>query len=506
MNGGAYILVVVGILIAKSIGFLRDIVFASTFGASPLTDIYFQIFSLASLVFTGVGGALSTLVIKNLNKSENAMGDNGRRYVASFISKTAVVTAAVMAILYVFAGPVVRLLLPGLSDSLFGEAVQIMYIMLPSCLFVIVAYIMSGVLQNRSVFFITSIMSLPYNAVIIASLFVPDVSMKTVSLVTTLGWFLHIAILMPAFLKKGYTFFGSIRPIGAQKGGNREILYIFISSMMFQLVFMADKAAVSADSGVASTINYASNLFVTISSVFVVAMSNVSYPSLCRHYESGDMDRVKQSLRYILTVLLVIFAPFILTVNCFGTDIISLLYERGEFTKELSMVTATLFSIYTLGIFGYVCQELLNKVLYLASAYKYTVIGTLVVVVVKPLINLFIGETYGAVAVAGSTAVLFTVYAICILLAIRKTVGNYLNKEIFMNFAKIATASVAALAAYFGLSCFTLPLADTKIGFLIPFAVCGFIYVLVLWVTGTVHYIIHRRNPDEKHESISHGG
>ncbi len=497
MNGGAYILVVMGILIAKSIGFLRDIVFASTFGASPLTDIYFQIFSLASLVFTGIGGALSTLVIKNLNKSENAMGDNGRRYVASFISKTALITAAVTAILYVLAGPIVRLLLPGLSADLFCEAVQIMYIMLPSCLFVIVAYIMSGVLQNRNVFFITSIMSLPYNMVIIASLFVPDISMKTVSMVTTLGWFLHIIILMPAFLKKGYTFFGSIRQAGTQKGGNREVLYIFISSMMFQLVFMADKAAVSADSGAASTINYASNLFVTISSVFVVAMSNVSYPSLCRHYESGDMDRVKQTLRYILTVLLAIFLPFILTVNCFGTDIISLLYERGEFTKELSTVTAMLFSIYTLGIFGYVCQELLNKVLYLASAYKYTVIGTIAVVVAKPLINLLIGNAYGVVAVAGSTAILFTLYAICILLAIRKTVGSYLNKEIFVNFLKIGAASLVALAAFFGFRFLNLPLSDTKIGFLIPFAVCGFAYILVLWITGMVRYMIRRRNSDE---------
>ena len=497
MNGGAYILVVMGILIAKCIGFLRDIIFASTFGASPLTDIYFQIFSLASLVFTGIGGALSTLVIKNLNKTENALGDNGRRYVASFISKTAVITTAVTAVLYVLAGPVVRLLLPGLSDELFGEAVQIMYIMLPSCLFVIVAYIMSGVLQNRNVFFITSVMSLPYNVVIIASLFVPDVSMKTVSVVTTLGWFLHIVILMPAFIKKGYSFIGSIKPTGAQKGGNREVLYIFISSMMFQLVFMADKAAVSADSGAASTINYASNLFVTISSVFVVAMSNVSYPSLCRHYESGDMDKVKQSLRYILTVLLAIFAPFILTVNCFGTDIISLLYERGEFTKELSAVTAMLFSIYTLGIFGYVCQELLNKVLYLASAYKYTVIGTIAVVVAKPLINLMLGDAYGVVAVAGSTAALFTLYAISILLAIRKTVGNYLNKEIFVNFLKIGSASLAALMAFFVLRFLSLPLSDTKIGFLIPFAVCGFIYVLVLWVTGMVRYMVRRRNADE---------
>lgn len=492
MNGSAYILVVAGILMAKCVGFLRDIVFASAFGASELTDIYFQIFSLASLVFTGIGSALSTLVIKKLNRPEN-LADSGRRYVASFISRTGIVVIGVIAVLYIFAGYGVNILLPGLEPSLHDEAVQIMHIMLPSCLFVIVAYIMSGVLQNKDVFFITAIMSLPYNAVIIGALMIPGVSMVTVSIITTIGWLLHIVILLPSFLKKGYSFFGSIRR-KEEGGGNREVLYIFISGMMFQLVFMADKAAVSSDSGAATTINYASNLFVTISSVFVVAMSNVSYPSLCRHYENGDIESVKKIMCYILTVLFVIFAPFILTVNCFGKDIIALLYQRGEFTEELSNVTAKLFSIYTLGIFGYVCQELLNKILYLGSRYRHTVTGTLLVVIAKPVINLFANRAGGVLAVAGCTAVLFTVYAVCILFAIRKTIGNYFSREFLANLAKIVLASVAALAVYFGLGFLRLPMADTNIGFVFPLCICGGVYILVLWLSGSLRYVLSRKN------------
>ena len=71
VKGSAYVMVVLGILFAKCLGFLRDIVFASQFGASEYTDIYFQVFGIASLIFTGIGSALSTLVIKNLNKPEN---------------------------------------------------------------------------------------------------------------------------------------------------------------------------------------------------------------------------------------------------------------------------------------------------------------------------------------------------------------------------------------------------------------------------------------------------
>ncbi len=492
MNGSAYILVVIGILAAKCLGFLRDIVFASVFGASEFTDIYFQIFSLASLVFTGIGAALSVLIIKNLNKPEHAGAENQRRYVARFISKTTLAVLAVTVVLYLLAGPIVRLLLPGLREDLWPVAMQTMYIMLPSCLFVIVAYIMSGVLQNSKVFFVTSIMSLPYNVLIIGALLVKDISLTAVSVLTTVGWFLHVVMLLPSFCRKGYTLFG--KPLGSLGGGNREVLYIFISSMMFQFTLMIDKAAVSADSGAASTVNYASNLFVAVASVFVVAMSNVSYPSICRHYEAKNTEHVRKVLQHIMTVLFAIFVPFLLTVTCFGGEIISLLYERGEFTRELSHTTAMLFGIYSLGVFGYVCQELFNKVLYLGGKYGYTVAGTLVVVLIKPLVNRLAFAWGGAVAVATATTVLFTLYAVCVLFAMGKVVGKYLDKTLAIQLLKVLLAGAAALVVYAILNGLPLPLQGSRLGFVLPLCACAVVYGLVILATGSLKYMVKSRN------------
>ena len=99
--------------------------------------------------------------------------------------------------------------------------------------------------------------------------------------------------------------------------------------MMFQICFMIDKAFVSSESGAATTINYASNLFVTISSVFVVAMSNVVFPSISKNYEEGKIDYVRDLIKYIITIMAAIFVPFIMTVCCFGKNIISLLYPNA---------------------------------------------------------------------------------------------------------------------------------------------------------------------------------
>lgn len=492
MKGGTYILVVFGILIAKCMGFLRDIVFASSFGASYLTDMYFQIFGIASLVFTGIGGALSTLLIKNLNKP--ALSDFKKRqgYVSGFITKTTFITLVATLVLYIFSGALVKILLPGISDDMYKDALKIMYIMLPSCVFVIVAYIMSGVLQNSKVFFITSIMSLPYNVTIILSLFIKNVSIYTVSIATTIGWFLHIVILMPAFYRNGYRLFGNPKNLFAVKDKNREILYIFIGSMMFQLCFMIDKAAVSFDSGMASTVNYATNLFITISSVFVVAMSNVSYPSICRHYENNNIEFVKKVLEYIITVLFAIFIPFILTVSLFGEEIIAVLYQRGEFDASLTKTTATLFAIYSLGIFGYVCQELFNKLLYLASKYKFTVCSTLIIILSKPIINVLAMKVGGVIAVSLSTTILFLLYAIGVSVAIYKVLGNYFSRTLLLNILKIFMASLGAFLAYLLLSPLISPGKSLK--FVIPLSACAFVYAVVLLATGLIKYILKSKD------------
>ena len=401
--------------------------------------------------------------------------------------------------MYSLSDALVNLLLPGLSDNMHKTAVDIMHIMLPSCLFVVVAYIMAGVLQNLGVFFVTSVMSLPYNVIIIASLFVPSISIETVSIITTFGWFLHVAILLPAFLRHKFRFSLRISKKDGEKSANNEALFIFISGMMFQLVFVIDKASVSSVSGAASTINYASNLFVTIASVFVVAMSNVSYPSICRHFEGGNNKMVCKILGYILTVLLAIFVPFILTVSYFGKDIITLLYQRGEFTEKMSIETALLFAIYTFGVFGYVCQELLNKILYLDGKYRYTVLGTLIIVIIKPFVNFILCKS-DAYMVALSTTVLFSIYALCILWAISKSIGNYFTKELLANAGKILLSCALALLSFKLTHLINLPLSGTSFGFVPHLLICAFVYLLTISLTGCTKYIIKGQKSTLKEE------
>lgn len=479
MNSKSYITVVIGIVLAKLIGFSRDVFFADRYGTGVIADIYFQIFSIVTLVFTGIGVALQTRVIMNLNKEENTGEERRKAYVAGYIRKCSFYLILATAVLYALARPLTHLLLPNIDGESFALALRLTYIMLPSFLFVCVAYIISGVLQNSRVFFIPSIVSLPYNVIIIASLYIPDVSIETIGIVTTIGWFLHIVIQLPSFYKKGYRFlYKSPANLGSKTGLDMSMWWIFISNMMFQLCFIIDKAFVSGDPGMTSTLNYASNLFVTISSVFVVAMSSVVFPAISANYEEGKIDYVRELIGYIIVVMFAVFVPFLLVVSLFGEQIIGLVYERGEFTRESTVATAAAFALYSLGILGYVAQELINKVMYLASKYIYTIIGTVSVVILKLLLDYFLVPVYGTTFAAGSTAVLLTLYAFMAFAILRKIIGSYLSKSVLISIGKVLLSGLLAFICYVVLR-LALPGIVTARGivFVVPILICGAVYL-----------------------------
>ncbi len=503
MNGRSYLLVVFGIFFAKFIGFIRDIFFADAFGASNISDIYVQVFGLVTLVFTGIGLALSTAVIMNLNKEENSSPEKGRVFVSSFIRRTSAWLLLATLVLYLAARPLAHLLLPNVTGEDFELAVKMTYIMLPSFFFVSIAYILSGVLQNSKVFFIPSIVSLPYNIIILATLLVPGVTIEQVGIATTVGWFLHIAIQLPDFYRKGYRFFCFPKEKKARTKSlaDMSMWWIFLSNMMFQLCFIIDKASVSGNSGDTSILNYSSNLYITIASVFIVAMSSVVFPSISKNYEEGKLGYVSELIGYIITVMFAVFVPFVLVTSLFGEQVIGLLYEHGEFDHATTVATASAFAIYSFGVLGYVAQELINKVLYLASKYVYTIGGTAAVVLLKLVLDRFFVPKFGTDFAAATTALLLTLYAVMSFIVLRKIIGRYLTREVLTNIGKVLASGAAAAVVYVVFRLALPGMIYGKITFILPLLLCGVTYVGVGILLGLHKVLIFKKEEENKNEA-----
>ena len=229
-------------------------------------------------------------------------------------------------------------------------------------------------------------------------------------------------------------------------------------------------------------------------------MSSVVFPAISKNYEEGKIEYVRELIGYIITVMLTVFVPFLLVVSLFGEQIIGLVYERGQFTHESTVATAAAFAIYSFGILGYVAQELINKIMYLASKYIYTILGTVVVVAAKFVLDYLFVPKYGTNFASVSTSVLLTLYAIMAFVVLKNIIGNYLYKNVIMNMLKVLASGGASLVVYFIMKLAVPSIVNTQsIVFVVPIAICGLVYIATAFVLGLHKQLL--KNPKKTVET-----
>lgn len=483
----SYFVMVSGILGAKLLGFVRELVVANKFGTSQLTDIYFQIFSVANVVFASLGVALSTFLVKSINIYRNN-SENEKEFIASFYKKAILWSLCGIGVLCVLGYPITKILLQGLSQEDFYIALKLYYIMIPSFLFIVLTYTSSGILQNKGKFFRTAIVSVPFNIIIIGSLLSFVNSIYSFGIVTTIGWASQFLFLLPSVIKDGYKIWTDKKnEINLSDIKISEIAFIFVSNVIFQLLFIIDKSFASYSEGASSAIHYSSNLFTTVSSVFLVGMSAVFFPTLTKSIGEKDDKKTNSLIRYTLIFMFCIFIPFLIITSLYHNQIIALLYERGSFDAASTTIVAKAFSVYAFCILGYITQELLFKIFFAKGKYVLTVVSSIAVIVINLICDFIFKNNIDMIII--STAVLCIAFAFFMFSILGRISKKLYNKEFFVNILKIIVSSLPFVPIYI-LS--KNIINSNKLYFLIPLLISALIYLALLYFFKVLNIIFKK--------------
>ncbi len=177
--------------------------------------------------------------------------------------------------------------------------------------------------------------------------------------------------------------------------------------------------------------------------------------------------------------------PYLLTVSVYGVNIVSLLYERGEFTSEMASVTGTAFIIYSFGLFGHIVQEIFSRILYLSSRYKVTVLWTFGAVAANLALDYILKDALGVYGIALSTMLIITAYGISLMYSLYHTIGGYMTRETAVFIGKCILSGAAALAVYFIFRGVSPNFAAGEYSFIAVSIICGVAYTAVMAASGS---------------------
>ena len=120
-----------------------------------------------------------------------------------------------------------------------------------------------------------------------------------------------------------------------------------------------------------------------------------------------------------------------------SSDIIQLIYQRGEFTAHSTMLTSKALLFYSIGMIGYGLMEILNKAFYAMQDSKTPMKTSVVAILLNIILSLTLVKYMGYTGLPLAASITSIVIAVLMIMMISKNVNGLVNKNDVKELAKI---------------------------------------------------------------------
>tara|TARA_B100000767_G_scaffold172314_1_gene161303 strand:+ start:4321 stop:5844 length:1524 start_codon:yes stop_codon:yes gene_type:complete len=441
------LLVTICLILSSVLGFVAQIVFVSSFGASGEMDVYFTLLSVPAVV-TGISPMIfSSVLIPTFAKfKSNQLELN--KFIDS-IWKIILIFAILFTTIGFFISAInMDLFISETQDDLRNTGIQVSLMIWIGSGFIIMSSYLSAILNYNKQFFKvawTSLLPASF-MIIIVLLFHEKLGVRSISLGFCIAFILQFIYFFKAS-KISLNFFNfNIKKIPYKKLLLKQSFLVILSLLPFTILApIAFFWASQLETGSVSYLGYSQSFAGFLSVATSMGISIVSFPELADKFanEKGESSLYKfeQTLRYVLLLAMFAAGAFI----ALKIPILTLFYQRGSFNAKSVNNLASVVPWYLLAAVFVAGLNLLRTLFYSRGEFKYIArLGLITPVIFFVLAGvlkenfLFVGI---GIAYALTLAVLFfmTVY-----LAKKKEVMFLTNNFLFFIFKNAIAVIIAS--------------------------------------------------------------
>ena len=448
------IYLMVATIIAKVLGFGRELVLASAYGATMYSDAYLVAMNIPGVIFAGIGAAIGTTFIPVYFEVNNNFGEKRAEKFTNNIFNIVVFLCIILSIVsLIFIEPLVKLFAYGFNEKTFNITVNFTRTLILGIVFIGASNILTAYLQVKNNFIIPGIISLPYNVIIIISIILSTkYGPYTMVWGTLFGIISQFLIQVPFAMKYGYKY-GPLLNIKDEY--IKKVIFllgpVFIGIAVNQVNTMVDRTLASGlIEGSISALNYSSKLNTFIMALFISSVSSVIYPMLSRLSAENDIDKFTTSIIKCINIIIILVIPISIGAIILSNPIVKLLFQRGAFDSRATNMTSIALGFYSFGLIGFGLREILGKVFYSLKDTKTPMINGALAMVMNIILNIILVKFmgHGGLALATSLSAIITVFLL--FNSLKKKIGYFgQDKIIKTTFKSIISAIVMGIITYF---------------------------------------------------------
>ena len=352
-------------LISRPLGFVREAVQAALFGASRLTDVFIIAYNVPELIQTlFFSGVLSNFFVPIITRYRDQRDELSAVFSATMNGALAL-ALALAGLCYVTAPWIIAAAAPGLAGADRELTVFLFRLMLPMLILHCLLAVIKGVLNSVDHYAMPEYAGVFFNLVMIACALLLAGSYGIVSLAIGVvgGSVVQLLVQIPVLRQKGIHY----RPsLGFAHPALREMRGLVLGAIIATAVvpinaFIARAMASSLPAGSVSALAYAFRIFILPVSLFAVPVYTVLLTELsaARHY--GERQRFKEQATAGFSLLFAVALPATAALMALATPITRLLYERGQFTPEDTILTSQALTAYSVGVLAYGTSQVMVR-------------------------------------------------------------------------------------------------------------------------------------------------
>ncbi|RDY28989.1 murein biosynthesis integral membrane protein MurJ [Romboutsia weinsteinii] len=443
-------------LIAKMLGFGRELALASAYGASGTSDAFLVAMNIPAVIFTAIGTSLGTAFIPLYCDVNSTQGEKASlKFTNNVFNIVILICIALSVIGAIFTEPIVKLFAVGFEGETLAQAVYFTRVLILGLAFLGISYIMMAFLQVKENFIIPGLMPVPYNLLIIISILVSvKINPNLLPWGTLFGLSLQFVFQLPFAMKKGYKY----KPyINLRDEHIKKMLWlvapVLIGVAVNQINTIVDRTIASTlVEGSISALNYATKLNQFVMGMFIVSISSVVYPMLSKLSSENNKEKFNKSIVTSVNTVTLLVIPISVGAIILANPIVKLLFQRGEFDARATQMTAIALIFYSIGMIGFGLRDILGKVFYSLQDTKTPMINGIIAMILNIVLNvMFVRYTNMQLAgLAFATSISALVTIILLFISLRKKIGAFGGKSIVSAMVKsIISAGLMAIVTSF---------------------------------------------------------
>ncbi len=453
-------------LASRITGMARELLIASTFGASALTDAFNVAFRIPNLFRRFFAeGAFSQAFVPVLAATRTRDGEEATRALIDRVASVLAWALLLLSIIGVVGAPLlVWVMASGLSPRGFEMAVVMTRWMFPYIAFMSLVALAAGVLNTWKRFAVPAATPVLLNLCMIGAAWLGAPWFKTLGLEpiyaltggVMIGGVLQLGVQVLALRKLGLAPTVAWRSGALRQAwrdcGTQSILKLMGPALLGVGVanlsmLINTQIASHLVTGSVSWITYADRLMEFPTALLGVALGVVLMPQLAAARAAGDSARYSSMLDWGLRLVVLLALPCAVALVAFAKPLVAVLYQYGVFSERDVQQTTTALMGYGAGLLGLVAIKVLAPGYYASQDTKTPVRVAVSVLVITQLLNLLLVPWLAHAALTLSIGIGAMINALWLLLGLRQR-GSYKAEPGWGTFVLQVLAASALLLAF----------------------------------------------------------